>query len=157
MMEYLEPAINLGLPLLLLIIGFVVGRAAEKKHYRSIIERERKYAVLPATSLKRVAFPAPVAEAFLVTGSAVISVDYFKRFIAALRNLIGGRVTSYESLIDRARREAVLRMKAAAGNADMILNARLETATIGGGNAGGRGAMVSVEVFAYGTAVRLTR
>jgi uncharacterized protein YbjQ (UPF0145 family) len=156
-MNYFEIALNWGVPLLLLVIGFVAGRAAEKTHYRSLVERERKYAVIATTSLKRVAFPAPVAESFLVTGGAVISVDYFKRFIAALRNLIGGRVTSYESLIDRARREAVLRMKEAARNADMILNVRLETATIGGGNTGGRGAMVCVEVLAYGTAVRLKR
>ena len=35
----------------------------------------------------------------------------FKRFLANLRRLIGGRVKSYESILDRARREALLRMK----------------------------------------------
>jgi uncharacterized protein YbjQ (UPF0145 family) len=46
-----------------------------------------------------------------VSGSVVVSVDYFKRFLAGLRTLVGGRVTSYETLLDRARREAILRCK----------------------------------------------
>ena len=73
----------------------------------------------------------------LVTGSTVISVDYFKRFLAALRNLFGGRVTAYESLLDRARRESLLRMKeqAAALGASMVFNVKYETASISKGRA----------------------
>ena len=41
----------------------------------------------------------------------MVSVDYFKRFLAGLRMIFGGRVSSYESLLDRARREALLRMR----------------------------------------------
>ena len=81
-----------------------------------------------------------------------MSVDYFKRFLAALRNLFGGRVTSYESLLDRARRESLLRMKekAAALGASMVFNVKYETASIskGAGNTIG-----SIEVLAYGTAL----
>ena len=52
-----------------------------------------------------------VRTSFLVNGSTVVSNDYFKRLLAILRNIFGGRVKAYESLLDRARREAVLRMK----------------------------------------------
>ncbi|MCI5128213.1 MAG: hypothetical protein D3907_06860, partial [Candidatus Electrothrix sp. AUS3] len=33
---------------------------------------------------------------------------YFKRIVAGLRNIFGGNVQSYETLVDRARREAVI-------------------------------------------------
>jgi uncharacterized protein YbjQ (UPF0145 family) len=87
----------------------------------------------------------------LVAGSVVISVDYFKRFLAGLRNIFGGRVRSYESLLDRARREAILRMKAEAKalGADMVFNIKMETASISKGR---RNAIGAVEVLAYGTA-----
>jgi uncharacterized protein YbjQ (UPF0145 family) len=88
----------------------------------------------------------------LVTGSVVISVDYFKRFLASLRTLIGGRVTSYESLLDRARREAILRMKEEASKlgADKVFNIKLETSSI---SKSAKGKVGSIEVLAYGTAL----
>lgn len=142
--------------LALLLLGYVAGSRAEKRHYESIVAREKATLGLPVTSLRRVAFGSEVENAWLVAGCAVISVDYFKRFIAQIRNFIGGRVTSYESLIDRARREAVLRMKAEAAGADFILNVRLETSSIGG-DASGRGSVGAIECYAYGTAIRRSR
>ena len=136
----------------LLALGYGFGRHAEKKHYKSIIKREEKLRGLPAIAAKTPTMLSKPSESRLVVGSVVVSVDYFKRFISVLRNLVGGRVTSYESLIDRARREAVLRMKAQAKEmgADLIFNTKFETASIyqGRGNQVG-----SVEVLAYGTAI----
>ena len=91
-----------------------------------------------------------MVNAELVLGSVVISVDYFKRILAALRNIFGGPVQSYETLVDRARREAVLRMKESCINADQIINLRIETSSI---SKGGRNTIGSVEVLAYGTAI----
>ena len=90
------------------------------------------------------------ARCSLVSGSVVISVDYFKRILAGLRNIFGGNVQSYETLVDRARREAVLRMKESCPDADYVLNLRLETSSIFKGK---RKQVGSVEVLAYGTAV----
>ena len=89
----------------------------------------------------------------LVSGSVVISIDYFKQFVAGLRNLFGGRVTAYESLLERARREAILRMKEQARDlgADSVWNVRLETAAISQGAQ--RQQVGSMEVMAYGTAL----
>ncbi|MBE9562458.1 MAG: heavy metal-binding domain-containing protein, partial [Proteobacteria bacterium] len=74
---------------------------------------------------------------------------------AMLRNLVGGKVIVYESLLDRSRREAVLRMKEQAieWKAKQILNVRLETVAIGG-RFGGRIDPGSVEVIAYGTGIK---
>ena len=82
----------------------------------------------------------------------MVSVDYFKRFLAGLRSVFGGRVTSYETLLDRARRESILRMKEAADGlgAEMVFNIKVETASISKGR---RNAVGSVEVLAYGTAL----
>lgn len=140
---------------LLLVIGYAFGTIAEKRHYRSIRERERSFLYLPAVTLKeRTAVDAEILDAVLVYGSAVISVDYFKRIMAGIRNLFGGAVRSYETLIDRARREAVLRMKETAPKAaTIIVNVRVETTVIGG-TANGK-SVGSVEVLVYGTALTL--
>lgn len=137
--------------LVLLALGYGFGRHAETSHYKSIIAREKRLNRLPAVAIKVPPMGTPL-RAELVTGSVVISVDYFKRFIAGLRNFIGGRVTSYESLLDRARREAVLRMKEQAEKlgAKYVFNVKLETASI---SQNARGGIGSVEVLAYGTAL----
>lgn len=143
--------IDLIIFVVLLGLGYSVGRYAEKRHYRSIIERETTLNALPAMAVR---FPPtePLYDQALVLGNVVVSVDYFKRFVAALRNLFGGRVTAYETLLDRARREAILRMKAQAEamGASMVFNVKYETASI----SKGRGQTIgSVEVLAYGTAL----
>jgi uncharacterized protein YbjQ (UPF0145 family) len=137
--------------LVLLALGYGFGRRAEKRHYKSIIAREKKLQSLPAVAVKEPPLARPYRAA-LVCGNVVISVDYFKRFLAGLRNLFGGRVTSYESLLDRARREAILRMKeqAAAMGAKLIFNVKLTTSSLSQGK---RGQIGSVEVLAYGTAL----
>lgn len=155
-MEAWGALLNWGIIFGLLLLGYVCGSLAEKKHYRSIAERELKYLNLPAVSLKSVDIPnSQILSAQMVFGNAVISIDYFKRFLAGLRNIFGGTVKSYESLIDRARREAVLRMKEMAGDAGVIVNVRIETANIG--MTAGKKGMGSVEAYAYGTALRVAK
>lgn len=139
----------------LIVAGYVFGRRAEKKHYLSIAERERTLLQLPATNARSLLGDMrPVARVELAQGSVVISIDYFKRMAAGLRGIVGGRVQSYETLVDRARREAVLRLKESCPGADQIINLRLDTATI---SAGGGRTIGSVEVLATGTAIYFER
>ena len=93
-------------------------------------------------------------ETALFLGSVVVSADYFKMFASALRNLVGGRVVVYESILDRGRREAILRMKeqAISWGATQVVNVRLETSTIG--NQTGSKGLAAIEVVAYGTGIR---
>ncbi|GBC61217.1 YbjQ family protein [Desulfonema ishimotonii] len=150
-----ELIINLGIPLCLIALGYFCGTWTEQRHYRSIEAREKALVRLPATTAKNVDVnEADVERAEMVWGSVVVSNDYFKRLLAALRNIFGGRVKSYESLVDRARREAMLRMKEMAPDATIILNVRLETATIGR-SANKKGMVGSVEALAWGTALTL--
>ncbi len=138
--------------LTLLALGYLVGQSVEKRHYRSIRQREKHLRRILAIATKFIPDDMPVEKTRLVTGSAVISVDYFKRFVAGLRNLVGGRVGGYESLIDRARREALLRMKDEARRmgANKVFNVKMETSSIYKGR---KDSIGSVEVLAYGTAI----
>ena len=137
--------------LVLLASGYAVGRIAERRHYRSILTREKEMANVMVFTNR---FPPLTQQASqaLVTGSVVISEDYFKRVVSGLQSLFGGRLRAYESLLDRARREAVLRMKQEARDkgAKIIINVKFQTFSIPGRNPRSFGA---VEVMAYGTAL----
>lgn len=136
----------------LLAMGYGFGRYAEANHYKSILKREKQLNSIPAIATKIPPVARPDLSSQLVAGNVVISIDYFKRFIAGLRNIFGGRVTAYETLLDRARREAILRMKEQAKdlNAELVFNIKLETSSIHKGRGNSIG---SVEVLAYGTAL----
>ena len=140
--------------IVLIALGYFMGTMAESRHYRSIKNRERRYLNLPAVDVKNfVNNNAKIEKVQLVHGSVVISLDYFKRLLAGLRNFFGGEIASYETLLDRARREAILRMKEmAGGGADIILNLRIETSTIGN-SADKHKSVGSIETIAYGTAI----
>ncbi|BCS98836.1 metal-binding protein [Desulfoluna limicola] len=149
---------NAGLLMLIVLValGYTAGSLAEKSHYRSIVKRENELLTLPAVTLKKFQADDEIRGTMMVSGSVVISIDYFKRFLARLRNIFGGRVKSYETLVDRARREAILRMKESAPGADIIVNIRMETSTIG--NSANKKKMIgSVETLAYGTAIWLRK
>jgi uncharacterized protein YbjQ (UPF0145 family) len=142
--------------LLLVVLGYGVGTFTERRHLRSIEKREAAQLSQPVVTLAHALYPEDQIEsANLVAGSAVISVDYFKRLLASLRNIFGGTVKSYESLLDRARREAILRMKESAPDAEAIVNVRLETASIG--RRANKKGVGCVEAIAYGTALMLRK
>lgn len=146
-------SIDLIIFLGLLTTGYLVGSFLERRHYRSIETREA--ALIHQATVPSEILPGEHYETIgMVTGSVVISVDYFKRFLAGLRMFFGGRISSYETLIDRARREAVLRMKEACPEADMFLHVRVETSAVGAQHVGRKQGTACLEVCAYGTAVK---
>jgi uncharacterized protein YbjQ (UPF0145 family) len=151
-MAYLAQFWQLLLVLLLLVLGYGFGRLAERRHYRSILKREDVLNDLIVVTCKTLPDSLGAPRTELVMGNVVVSVDYFKRFVAHLRMVFGGRVHTYESLIDRGRREAILRMqeRAREQGASMIFNMRFETSSI---SKGSQQSVGSVEVLAYGTAV----
>jgi len=145
---------DLILIVVLLLLGYFFGTFLEKRHYRSIRKREQLLKNILVFDNKSIPVDLDARGGKMVLGHVVVSVDYFKRFVAGLRKLLGGQLKSYESLLDRGRREAVLRMKEQAKllEANMIFNVKFETASIskGAGNTIG-----SVEVYVYGSAVRV--
>jgi len=145
----------LGLLILitLLGLGYIFGTYREKQHYRSIREREAQLNDILVFEGRYPSTESGATGGEMVQGNVVVSVDYFKTFVAGLRKLVGGRLRSYETLLDRGRREAVLRMKKEARNlgANHVFNVRFETASISKGE---RDRLGSVEVLVYGSAVK---
>jgi uncharacterized protein YbjQ (UPF0145 family) len=135
----------------LVVVGYVVGRILEARHYRSIREREQTYGDIMMFASRFPPTLNPMRQD-LVAGSVVVSADYFKVLVARLQGIVGGRLKTYESLLDRARREAVLRMKedARGRGARMIVNVKFQTFSIPGRKPG---SLVGVEMLAYGTAL----
>lgn len=146
---------QLGLFLALLVGTYFTGTLVERRHYKTIRERELRWRSLPALTFQSVPHRWEVTKSSLVYGSVVVSVDYFKRFLSSLRMIFGGRVKAYESLLDRARREALLRLKESAIELGYhaVVNVRIETSRMA--NARGSKSLAGIEVLAYGTAVKL--
>ena len=154
--EKLSMFTNFLLPLLLLVVAYLIGSFIEKKHFQSIQKREDELHGFPVVSFDTMPDDWRVSSSDMVTGSIVISLDYFKRVIAGLRGLIGGRIKTYEPLLERARREALLRMTESAREQgyDAIFNVRLETSRLANAGRDGKGT-AGVEMLAFGTAVKL--
>ncbi len=140
-------------PFLLVLIFMLIGKGMELHHYRRLEEQEEEFKDFIITNLKTIPPQLEDRQAFLVIGSAVIATDYFKVFAAGLRTLFGGEIKSYVTLMERARRQAVLRMleQAAGQGASIVWNVRYETSTIQGQQKKKPG---GVEIIAYGTALK---
>ena len=85
----------------------------------------------------------------LVSGSTVRAKHAGKDILAGFKNFVGGELKSYTELLEEARNESIDRMCKQAENlgANAIINVRFSTSSIASGAA---------EVYAYGTAVKLT-
>ena len=143
-----------AIALALLAIASFAGRHGARRHCASLRAREKALARLPAVTFRQIPGAWAVDDTGVVAGSVVVAADAFERFVAGLRRIVGGRVAGYESLLDRARREAVVRCKEAARERgyQAVVNLRLEATRVprSRGTAG-------FEVFALGTGLELRR
>lgn len=153
----IEFLFNLGLPLLVLLGAYFVGGAIERRHFQNLRVRENASRRFLAITFPYEPPDREVLAAELVTGNVVVSVDYFKRFLAGLRMFFGGRISSYETLLDRGRREAIMRLKEASRKRGFhaVVNVRLETSQLA--NSRGNQGNAGVEILAFGTALRFAR
>lgn len=138
--------IDLWIALLLIVIGWYFGTRAERKHLARLQQAEHELSHI-LLSNERFFEPVEAIHPILVTGSVVIAQDRFKLVWAKILSVFGKNLTIYEMLLERGRREAVVRMKRQAGeqNCTQIYGIRFETSMVDGGG---------IEVLAYGTAVR---
>ena len=132
----------------LILLGYLVGRAREGAHLADLDRREAAAAGVTVVDVKQVPPGFSAGDGRLVMGEVVIASDYFKSLMAMFRNIIGGEVKTYQTMLSRARREAKMRMieEAQALGADLILNVRFEWSDVGPKSA-------SAEIFCYGTAI----
>ncbi len=146
-----------GLFWLLVVIGLpiafiITGRIREKKHFEDIARREAIHHGFPVIDISLLPAGITASRGELVTGQVVIASDYLKNFFAQYRQLFGGEMKSYQTMMQRGKAEARLRMieEAKRLGATAVINVRFETSQIG--QARGKAAAMS-EVLCYGTAV----
>jgi len=115
----------------LVVLGYGIGSWREKNHRQSIYQREATYAHILIVDDDYIT-TADIQQTELISSSVSIALDTFKKFLSSLLTLIGGRLPILESVLDRARREAILRLKEQAHKAwyTVLAHVRRETATI---------------------------
>lgn len=86
----------------------------------------------------------------LVQGNTIRAKNIGRDIGAGLKNLVGGELKAYTELLTEARRQALQRMldQATELQANAVVNVRFTTSAVAGGAA---------ELYAYGTAVTITR
>ena len=150
--SFTQMLMNYAPLIVLFVLGWFFGSRHERQHLvrLKIAEKELSHIIV---STERFYVPRLAAntEGELVMGSVVIAQDYFKMVIARVLSIFGKNLTTYETLLDRARREAAVRMRsqAQAKGYDHIYGLRFEVSNINQ-----LGSMV--EAIAYGTAVLST-
>jgi uncharacterized protein YbjQ (UPF0145 family) len=152
--DVIKLVLGIGVPLVLVVAAWIIGSSIEAAHFRRLDRWEQQLSGIMVSDMKRVPPNWRVTNATLVVGEAVIATDYYKVFVAGIRKLVGGRMKGYESLMERARREAIVRMlyQAQQIGANAVWNVRLETSTIEGKQQKKSG---GVEIIAYGTALQV--
>ena len=151
-MEYLSLLIT---PVLLLG-AWISGGILERRHMKGLLLLESGSRDVLAVTIEDLPPDWHVESSELVMGNVVISQDYFKRFAASIKGIFGGNIRVFEPLLERARREALIRMKgvAHARGYDTIINVRIETARLASSRRDGKGT-AGVEILAFGTAISL--
>lgn len=126
-------------------VGYFVGSQREAEHFKDLHRREKKFTSIQIRSCKKIT--GKVSDAQMVMASVVVANDYFKMAMTSLISIFGGQIRSQETLLDRARREATLRLlaKAQTWGAHEVAGFRMDTSMIDSSG---------VEVFVYGTAIK---
>jgi len=129
------PGIEFGIFIVLILLGLFVGGWSERSHFRHLERRELETKSFPVTQIKSFIQAKPDGKPpMMVVTEVVIASDYFKTFAAGLRNLFGGEVKTFERMMERARREANLRLieQAQQHGYSALCNVRINTANVAG-------------------------
>jgi uncharacterized protein YbjQ (UPF0145 family) len=131
------------------LAGWLIATWFERRHLKSMSLREIPLQDITINTLKHTPACEPEACTLLI-GSVVVAHDYFRTLIIMLRRLIGGNISPFERLVQRGRREALIRLKEEAGTRGInkIINVRFATSAISGKF------LHAVELVAYGTGVK---
>lgn len=131
------------------LAGWLIATWFERRHLKSMSLREVPLQGISLNTLKHAPDCEPEACTLLI-GSVVVAHDYFRTLIIVMRRLVGGNISPYERLVQRGRREALIRLKeeADARGIDKIINVRFTTSAISGKF------LHAIEMVAYGTGIK---
>lgn len=136
---------------LLFFVGWAFGGLNERKHLARLDKDEQAYRDIIVSSERFYRVNSQQGSQ-LVVGNVVVAQDRFKMVIAQFLSIFGKNLMTYETLLERGRREAIVRMKARAHLAgyDAVMGVRLEISNVGANDPSGD----AIEVIAYGTAFK---
>jgi uncharacterized protein YbjQ (UPF0145 family) len=131
------------------LAGWLVAFWLERRHIQSMNRREIPLNNIAINNLKTCQSSEPQAATLLI-GSVVVAHDYFRTLIIFFRKLVGGNIRHYERLVDRGRREALIRLKEEADlcGIDRVINVRFTATAISGRF------LHAIELVAYGTGIQ---
>lgn len=143
----------------LLALGLFVGGYIERKHFADLDQREEATQNMLVTQIKTYPAVSFEKQPTFLCSEVVISSDYLKTFLSGIRKFFGGELKSFRTILERARREALVRLKedASSQGYDAICNVRLETAAIAGKGAGSKNKVMMASIIATGTAYTSNR
>ena len=149
--------VTLSITPLLLLGAWISGSILERRHMQGLLLLESGSRDVLAVTIEDLPADWQVESSELVMGNVVISQDYFKRVVGGIKGIFGGNIQVFEPLLERARREALIRMKgvAHARGYETIINVRIETSRMASARRDGKGT-AGVEILAFGTAIRLS-
>lgn len=146
----------MAMSVLSLLFFYLIGSYIEQDHLEKLEAREKELGLMLVTDLKSY---APGTDAQMLTGEVVLAADAFKRWLLSYRALFGGEAKSYRLLLERARREALLRLleQAKARGHNAVCNVRFDSSDISGGQASGNQGGGMVIIMISGTSYRVDR
>ena len=134
-------------------IGWFIAWWLERRHLKYLIAREAELAHITVEVGPKLLFDVAQSSANMFTGmftgSVVLSHDGFRSITIAIAKIFGGNIKQYERLLDRARRQAIIRLKedAVSQGVTRIVNMKMLTTSIT------RKGPKAVEIVVYGTGV----
>lgn len=134
------------------VLGWLAATWFERRHFKSMSEREILLQGISVNTAKRISSCEPEGVTLLI-GSVVVAHDYFRTLIIFFRRVIGGNIQPYERLVERGRREALIRLKEEADlrGIDRVINVRFTTNSVAGRF------LHAIEMVAYGTGVKSSK
>ena len=131
------------------VAGWVLATWLERRHCKSMGKREIPLQPIQVNTAKNVPSCEPEGVTLLI-GSVVVAHDYFRTLLIFFRKIIGGNIRPYERLVQRGRREALIRLKEEADlrGIDKVVNVRFTTSTVSGRF------LHAIEMVVYGTGVK---
>ncbi len=137
------------------LFSWLVGNWHQKKIIKRLLERE---AALPRDNLSTMKTPLSgkdITGSQLLMANVVSAPSHWQLFLAGIKTIFGGSIKHLDLMLDWGRSEALQRLREQASELgfDDVINLRMETSTISMNN-GGKNKGGSVEIFAFGTAIK---
>jgi len=152
--EFIYVSVYFGGPLLLLGLAFFAGNAIAKRHENDMAERQKTVAHMDLSDIAsfrkpKISGPPPL----LLNSEVTLGIDHFRGFLGNLKNIFGGEVKSYQATLDRARKEAILRIQeqALAEGCNAVANLRVAFVDVSGNTTlKKKASMVTIQASATG-------